>query len=389
MTVLKANCQKRRKTVRMSCIGKDRTNGALCKLTVLLIYSIQLKTDGDSLLKKTICLIAVAAVLTSCGNYSADEQVSQTIFAMDTYMTVTAYTDGCGTEKASAAVSECLDEIARLDKLWNVNDAQSDFARINGGGKATVSADTAELISFALDMNEKTGGALDITLLPVLREWGFTTGEYRVPDDDTLAALRENIGSDKVTLSGNTVSVQKGTMITPGAVAKGITGDIVSEIMRKNGVSSAMIDLGGNIQTVGKKPGGSYWKIGLKDPRGQGIFGTVEISDMAVVTSGGYERYFEQDGAAYWHILDPKTGRPAQSGIISATVIGGEGSLCDALSTAFFVMGEQQTEDYWRRSGGFDFVLVTDDDRVIISEGIKDRYTSNGLYGEPEVICFE
>ncbi|MCR5123387.1 MAG: FAD:protein FMN transferase [Ruminococcus sp.] len=336
------------------------------------------------MLKKMVSLIAAVAVLTSCGNHSADEQVSRSVFAMDTYMTVTAFG-----ENAADAVTESIEEIARLDKLWNINDPDSDFSRINCGGEVTVSHDTAELISFALDMNEKTGGALDITLLPVLREWGFTTGEYHVPNDETISALLEYTGSDKVKVSGDTVSVEKGIMITPGAVAKGITGDIISEIMRENGVSSAIIDLGGNIQTVGQKPDGSEWKIGLKDPRGQGIFGTVEISDMAVVTSGGYERFFEQDGETYWHILDPKTGRPARSGVISATVIGGEGSLCDALSTAFFVMGEQQTEDFWRRSGGFDFVLVTDDDRVIISEGLKDRYTSNGLYGEPEVISFE
>ena len=333
---------------------------------------------------KTFMMLSAAVLLTACAaDKSSDggEPVSASVFAMDTYMTLSAYGEG-----AQKAVNESCERISELERLWSVNIEDSDISHVNRTGSAEVSPETAGLLGFALGVCNDTGGALDITLYPVLREWGFTTGEYRVPDSSTIASLLEKTGAGRVSISGNTVSVPAGFMLDTGSVAKGRTGDIVSGIMRENGVTSALLDLGGNIQTVGRKPDGEKWKIGLKDPLGRGVFGVLEAEDCAVVTSGGYERYFEQDGETYWHILDPKTGRPAKNGIISATVTGGEGILCDALSTALFVMGEEKAVSYWRGHEGFEFVLVTDNDRVLISEGLEDSFVSKGLFGDTEVI---
>ncbi len=325
--------------------------------------------------------VGAALLLAGCASAEGNTPAERTLFAMDTYMTVTAYG-----ENADKAADECIAEISRLDKLWNVTAAESDIYRVNTQGTAQVSADTAELIRFALGMNGSTGGALDITLYPVLREWGFTTGEYRVPDEETITKLLQNTGAEKVSVESDTVSLPQGYMLDLGSVGKGEAGSRAAEILRQNGVTSALLDLGGNIQTVGRKPDGGRWKIGLKDPRGRGIYGVIETEDSAVVTSGGYERYFEQDGMTYHHILDPNTGRPADSGIISATVTGSDGRLCDALSTALFVMGEERAADYWRANGGFEFLLVTDDDRLLISEGAESAFTSKGLYTDIEVI---
>ena len=139
-----------------------------------------------------------------------------------------------------------------------------------------------------------------------------------------------------------------------------------------------MLDLGGNIEVIGTKTDGSRWKIGIKDPKNDtGITGYVSVSDAAVVTSGGYERYFTDDaGNVYWHILDPSTGRPARSGVISATIVGEDATLCDALSTAFFVMGAEGAAGYYETYGGIEYILIMEDGSRIVSEGLNETFTA-------------
>lgn len=352
-----------------------------------------------------LCVLAAVCLLTGCAanktqqpetntQMSAektaaakvlDTPASESVFAMDTYMTVTAYSGN-----GSKAVNESIAAIKELESLWSVNDKTSDIYRVNTSSAAVkVDSETAELLSFALEMYRDTNGVLDITLYPVLREWGFTTGNYTVPSADIISEKLKHVGADKVRLNNNTVSTPEGVMVDFGSVAKGKTGDRIAEIMRENGVDSALMDLGGNIQAVGRKTNGNKWKVGLKNPYSEDYFAVLEIEDCAVITSGGYERYFEQDGETYWHILDPKTGRPAKNGLISVTIIGKKGLLCDALSTALFVMGENSAVNYWRTHKDFEFVMVTADNRVLVSEGIEDSFTAKGFFEKIEVIDCE
>ncbi|MBR1862728.1 MAG: FAD:protein FMN transferase [Ruminococcus sp.] len=302
---------------------------------------------------------------------------SISVFAMDTYMQLTAY-DG----QKSAALSQAKDEVERLEKLWSVTDEGSEIYRLDhsGGEPAEISDETAELIAFGMELNELTGGAFDISLYPVLSEWGFTNGDYKIPSEERLSELLKNVDSSRIELSGNAAVLPDGMSIDLGALGKGETGDRITEIFRANGVSSALLDLGGNIQVIGSKPDGSPWKIGIKSPWGEGSVAKLEVRDCCVITSGGYERFFEGgDGEIYWHILDPKTGYPAKNGILSATVIGKSGRLCDGLSTSLFVLGEEGAKKLWRERGDFDMILITEDGRLIMTEGIAGEVS---LYEE-------
>lgn len=308
-----------------------------------------------------------------------DVPAEKTVFAMDTYMKLTAYGNN-----AEEAISLSEKKVSELERLWSVTEEDSEIYSINhSGGKAVhISADTAELLDLSLEASEITDGALDCTMYPVLKEWGFTTGDYKIPADEKIAELLTNTGWENVVFDGASVTLPADFQIDLGAVGKGFTGDLLAEIMRENGVNSALLDLGGNIQTVGSKPDGTPWKIGLRSPFGDGLFGVLELSDKAAVTSGGYERYFVgDDGETYWHILDPKTGKPARSGIVSATAVGENGGMCDALSTSLFVMGLDKSEEFWKQNGAeinFEMILVTDDGKVYITEGLEKSFALSG-----------
>lgn len=329
-------------------------------------------------------LMLSTALLTSCGTEPAEKkQDKRSFFAMDTYMTLTVYG-----ENTSAALDKAEEKVSELEKLWSVTDENSEIYEVNhSGGKAvSVSAETAELLGFSLDISETTGGALDCTMYPVLTEWGFTTGNYKIPSDEKIAELLDNIGYEKICLNGLSVAVPENMQIDLGALGKGYTGDILAEILKENGISSALLDLGGNIQAVGKKPDGSEWKLGLRSPFGEGTFAVLKAEDCAVVTSGGYERYFVgSDGETYWHILDPETGKPAHSGLVSATIIGKEGKLCDALSTSVFVMGADKAVSLWRQRDDFEMALVSENGDIIITEGIENNFSLNEAYGNLKV----
>ena len=326
---------------------------------------------------KKLAAFLLAGVLTGCSAPAKEMQqpVERSLFAMNTYMTFTAYG-----EDAQAALQEAEECIQQVEGLWSVTDKDSEIYQANhsGGQPVTVSEETAEIISFALEMAQRTGGALDPTIYPVLTAWGFTTDSKQVPSQQQIAQLLEQVGYDRIQINGSELTVPDGMELDLGAVGKGYTADLVTEILRRHGVTSALISLGGNIQAIGSRPDGSDWHLGIRAPWESGNLGVLTVSDAAVVTSGGYENYFDDEqGNIYWHILDPSTGYPADNGLQSVTIVGREGKMCDALSTALFVMGAQSAEQYWRENGGFEMLLVTDSGEILITEGIAENFTLN------------
>ena len=330
-----------------------------------------------------VFLLFALLLLTACGVLTKAEVAHESsIFAMDTYMSFRVHGD-------ESLLDEAEDIVRALEAELSVSDMESAIYEINSTVSVSLSEVGYVLLSEALELCKATGGALDVTIYPVVKAWGFTTGEYRVPDGAELGSLLELVDYTKVELSQDgTVTLPRGVMLDLGGVAKGYAGRLIRERLMEGGVTSALLNLGGNVQAVGSKPDGSPWRVGIKDPAGDGNVCVLEISDMAVVTSGGYERYFEQDGKTYWHIIDPATGAPAGSGLVSVSVIGEDGLLCDGLSTALFVMGLAEAADFWRSRDDFEAVFVTDGGGVFITQGLTDIFeTAEG--GPQEVTVIE
>lgn len=306
-------------------------------------------------------------------NENKTDPVVRDVFAMDTFMSLKAY--GNGAEKA---VDDAEDRIYELEKELSATLEESDIWKLdNSAGKAVdVCDDTVTLIRKALEIGDKTGGALDITVYPVLKEWGFTTGEYKIPEKSRIDELLKNVDYRKITIKDNSVALPENAQIDLGALAKGYTGDEIMKIMESYGVTSAIVSLGGNVQSLGCKTDGAPWKVAVRDPFSDDKdMCVVDIIDKAVITSGNYERFFYgDDGNKYWHIIDPSDGYPADNGLVSVTVIGDNGLECDALSTALFVLGYDKSVEFLCSNPQFDVILVTDDKKICYTNGIADCF---------------
>ena len=303
---------------------------------------------------------------------------------MDTVMLLTAY--GPRAEEALDA-AEAL--IYSIEADMDPEAAGGSVNRLNAGaGQAVpVSADCLSVMETALRYRVLSGGALDPGLYPLSRAWGFIGGNYRVPPQEEIDALLAEKDTDGITLDPDTLtaSVPAGTQVSFGAVAKGYTAQAVVELLADCGVESAILSLGGNVQTLGRtKPDGEQWQVAVIDPRDTGAYaGILLTGQTAVVTSGGYQRFFEQDGVTYIHILDPATGRPVDNDLTSVTVVTADGAAADALSTTLFVLGLEDALAFWRENGDFEAIFITEDDRVIVTPGLAESFretSSNYTY---------
>lgn len=336
-------------------------------------------------MKKIVSIIlagCLAVCLAACSRQRAEEQIPDTrdFFAMNTYIRLEAYGDGAEDALALAQV-----RIEELEGLWSVTDETSDIYAVNhsGGQPVSVSDDTAAVVSFALEMAEETGGALEPTIYPVLTAWGFTTDEHRVPSQTEITQLLASVDHRRVSVDGTTIQLEPGMMLDLGAVGKGYASDEVEELLRAEGVTSALLDLGGNIVMIGSRPDGSDWRLGLQSPFENDTVGVLTVSDCAVVTSGNYENSFTaEDGTTYGHIIDPITGYPVNNDLASVTIVAQDGKLCDALSTSLFVMGTDGTIEYWREHPGFEMILLTQDRKVLVTEGLERQFTLDEGYAD-------
>lgn len=339
-----------------------------------------------------VCL-SVSLLLGGCNNIKQDtttetkntqteekaesnEEASKDIFAMDTYMTVTAYG-----AKAQEAVDEAEAEIQRLDELLSTGNEESEIAQLNQNKNATLSEDAGYLVERALELNKETDGAFDIAIYPVMEAWGFPTQNYQVPTADTLESLLKLADVSQIIYDENSRKISfgwEGMKIDLGGIAKGYTSSRIMDIYKENNISSGLVNLGGNVQALGTKPDGSKWRVAVQSPDDtEDYLGILSVEDKAVITSGGYERYFEQDGKTYHHIIDPKTGYPAENGLTSVTVVSEDGTLADGLSTSLFIMEKDKAIEFWRaHSDEFDIIMLTDEGKLYVTEGIQDDFST-------------
>lgn len=296
-------------------------------------------------MKKIFILVLWTLLLSGCV-YSKSEK---DVFSMDTHITMTAYG-----KNADNVLDIAEAEIKRLDKKF----AQTDTNTV----LESSDSELLELFNKAGEVNQKTKGAFNIHIAPIMRAWGFYSEEfgrkeYKVPTNDELLSAMEKMKTK--------------SEIDFGAIAKGYCADRVVELLKKNGIEKAVISLGGNVATVGKNENGKPWTVGIQSPFDDGLYATIKVSDMAVVTSGDYVRFFEKDQKKYHHIIDPQTGYPADSGLSSVTIISKSSTTADALSTAFFVMGKDGAINYWEKDKTFDMVLIERSGKIYYTDGIE------------------
>ncbi len=324
-------------------------------------------------------LLPLLLLVVGCSRAESEPETAN-FFAMDTAIELSVYGD-------ASLLSDVQDQVAALEKQISVTKTESEIYAINANGSGTLTGKAAALMDGALALCRRTDGALDISVYPIVRAWGFTTGKYQVPEEAELQKLLPLVDYTRIRYDAATgeVTLPEGMEIDLGSVGKGYAAGQAAQYLRDAGVSSALLNFGGNVQTVGSKPDGTPWQIGIKDPETGEAMLVLSVQDKAVVTSGGYERYFEQDGRRYWHIMDPETGRPAASDLRSVSIIGEDGLVCDGLSTSLFVMGLEKAADFWGQSDDFEAVLITADGTVYITEGLQEQFALLDAYQDTPV----
>ncbi len=339
--------------------------------------------------------LALILSLTACFGPPVDPdtvQESIQVIAMDTAMFISTY----GKRSTSAAYAS-EDLIRDLESKLSRTEEESEVSRLNaaGGQPVEVGPELAALLTAAEKYRADTHGAFDITVAPVVSAWGFTAGAFRVPAQEELEALLEKVDGSAVQVTedgagGYSAALAPGQSVDLGGIAKGYAADQLVDLFREYQVPRAMAQLGGNVLAWGDRPDGTPWRVGVQDPARpdeQNAFaGILNLKNAFAVTSGGYQRYFEEGGKRYHHIIDPATGYPADSDLTSVTVVADctyddcMGALCDAFSTAFFIMGEKEALDGWREwqegpPSFFDLVLITEDGRVVVTQGLAESFT--------------
>ncbi len=238
-----------------------------------------------------------------------------------------------------------FNEIKRVESLLSKYKQGSGVSRLNKTGKIQASPETFYVIKKAKEFSEKSGGAFDITVGPLVDLWGFSQKKYRVPDEESIKEALKLVGSDKIILNSrnNVIELKiQGMKIDLGAIAKGYAIDCAVKKLRESGIKSCLINAGGQIYALGTKSG-RPWNIALRNPYKKTFKEHFKLTDKAVATSGGYEQYFVKNNRHYSHILDPLTGYPAQTRIASVTVIAGDGLTADAVATALYVLGREKS----------------------------------------------
>ena len=348
-------------------------------------------------LKKILIILLMIILFSGATVFSLfkEEEASTTVFLFDTIIKIKAYGNN-----SNAAVKSAVQRITEIENKMSAYKEDSEISNINKNGyknDIVVSEDTFKVLEKSLYYSNITQGHFDITVKPLMDLWGFGTGEFNLPDEESIKNTISYVGYQHIRINPENLSVSVNhnkVGIDLGAIAKGYAGDEVIRILKENGIESAFVDLGGNIVVMGEKRQSIWqellnnifrrnqalgenkkWKIGIQDPvkqRGSPM-AAIEVNNKAIVSSGAYERNFEYDGRLYHHIINPFTGYPAKSGLISVTIISEQSIEADALSTGVYVMGEDKGLKLIESIPGVEVIMINDRNEVIVSQGLKNK----------------
>jgi len=305
-------------------------------------------------LKPLLVFFVVIALLSGCAKKQSGEQISETRLLLDTFCTITIHGN-----VDQRLLDEAFEICEEYENLLSITIEGSDIWQINNAGGKPVKVDTRtiEVIETGLEFAQITDGMFDITIGRLSRLWDFgAAGEPKVPSAPEIETTRASVDYTKVKIEGETVQLaDPDAWIDLGGIAKGYIGDRIAGHLTSRGAAGALINLGGDVITAGNRQDGKPWRIALRDPFGEAEdwLGLFEISGLSVISSGTYERKFEKDGAIYHHILDPNTGYPVDSDIVSATVIADSGMVGEGLATAAVLMGSDRAREIFEQTPGF------------------------------------
>jgi len=295
----------------------------------------------------------------------------QTRFMMDTYVTV--YTVGPKSITAPA-IAAALDRMEAVNIKFNSRNPESPIYAFNENGVPISDPEIIDLARVALQVANDSDGAFDITVAPLIELWGFYGDAPRLPGDDEIKRCLENIGFHYLVLTDKTLEKKKPDVkIDLGGIAKGYAVAQAAAVLKQSGVISALIDAGGDIYALGEK-GRAPWKVGIKNPRGEGLLGFIEVEDLSVMGSGDYERFFMREGKRYHHIFNPKTGYPVE-GLSGSTLVYPDPVMADAWNTALFILGADQGMRRVEAHPGMEAIVVTDSGKILYSTGLKNALT--------------
>ena len=323
-------------------------------------------------------LTLLAVVFFGCGaallfSKSRREPISRSAFLLNTFVNITLYDS-----QDEAILDHCVDMCQEYENRFSKTIEGSELYKLNHRSTDettfTVSDDMAAMISEGLHYSEVSHGGYDLTIEPLSSLWNFTSDEHVIPAEDDITAAAERVNWKNVKLDGNTLTfLSPDTTIDLGSIAKGYIADRMKDYLTESGVESAIINLGGNVLCVGERTNHQPFRIGLQKPFADyaTVFADLNIDDMSVVSSGVYERHFEENGVNYHHLLNPKTGYPYQNGLVAVTIVSPRSVDGDVLSTTCFSMGLDKGLELINSMDGIYAYFITDDYELIYSDGAE------------------
>ena len=316
--------------------------------------------------------------LIGCTNSKDDSKpLSKTEYFMGTVVTGTLYDN-----KSEKIIDKAFEEVKKIEQLVSINMDGTELDEVNNNSgikPVKVSDDTYNIIKKGLEYSSLTNGSFDITIGPLVKLWSIGLPEAKVPTLDEIKGTLKYINYKDVEIndSEKTVFLKKtGMIIDLGGIAKGYTADVIAQTLKDEGVEKAIIDLGGNIYALGEKSENTLWRIGIQNPdqtRGE-IVGSINVKDKSIVTSGIYERFIEQDGVKYHHILSPESGYPYDNEIAGVTIISDKSIDGDALSTSVFSMGITKGLEFINSQPDTEAIFITKDHKIYLTEGSQEIF---------------